>query len=284
MADSKSTLTGYDDEISAAFKAVGGGSSSQYATTQAVAGVAGAASATGIGAVPGAIATAAAALYDTFKGVLSGSFGVSPRPSWDATNKIANPTASQIVTLIINKVGASSVSDILQSYAAKLIPYIQTSAHSDPTTRAFYAGKVTEEALNMGGGFRLDAFPFDNGGDGIVQNQLAWAVWLHAMWLYGNVSQNEIPTGGALKKFQDSLEPTLNAAILETTGTAFDTGSGATGAGADVGSKVDTGKVVVKTSSVKATQASLFSNPIAIVLIVGVVVFFIYHFVSTKRA
>ena len=81
-----------------------------------------------------------------------------------------------------------------------------------------YALALDTEAVGMQGGFRVDAFPFDD----LPTDQLAWAIWLHALWLYGNVSRDEIANLNALRKFNESLEPTLITAIVEATGTSID--------------------------------------------------------------
>jgi hypothetical protein len=118
------------------------------------------------------------------------------------------------VIYVVDKVGADKIPAVFALYAQKLKEYIANSAHSDPDTRRFYVEAVEKEAVQMSGGFRLDAFAFDR----TDQVQLAWAVWLHAMWLYGNTDEDEIANGGATAKFHASLGPTLLLAISEKTG------------------------------------------------------------------
>jgi len=232
-----------------------------YKTTEAAATLAGAAAIAGpVGVAVGSVATAAASVYDTFSSFLT--MGLSPRPEWDEANKIAEPTARRIVEAIVDKLGAEAPGKILPSYAERLKQYILTSPHSDAKTRTSYAYAVQTEAVEMQGGFRLDAFAFDRP----ETVQLAWAIWLHALWLYGNVSKDEVANKNALRKFNESLGPTLAQAIVETTGTQVDT---------ETATNVF-GPGTVPNSKPEAKAAATGSNTLTIILLVGVALGLIY--------
>ena len=239
-----------------------GGSSGSYDTTKSVMSYAATAATVGgpVGATAGALAVTAATIFDTLKGVFN-----SPSPEWPQTNTIAVPTATQLTTRIVNDLGAGVIPSILTAYVAKLKAYIKGSPHNPTQTDNFVAALQTE-VIEMNGGFRPDAFPFDT----LEQDQLAWAIWLHAHWLYGGVSKNEITNGNANRKFTDSLIPTLQAAVLEATGSKID---------------VQTGNIPTPPPAkvtTPTTFASIASSPLAIVTLVGIAVGVLYFSAKGK--
>lgn len=233
----------------------------KYATTKAVGGVAaGVAMVPGPGTVIAGVMTAAAAVYDTVTGMFK---GLSPSDSWEDTNKIADPTARKLTEKVIYGVGEGKVSIVFNSYVQKLKGYIRSSPHNNTQTENFLRA-IDTEAIGMGGGFKFDGFPFPRP----EQVQLAWAIWLHAHWLYGGVSHDEIVNKTAYKKFNDSLIPTLVAAVQETTGERF-IQAGETVVDGSGGIKTGAGGI----SSLMVNASNFFSSPVAAIAIAGVLVF-----------
>jgi hypothetical protein len=245
------------DTTANAAKSVGG-SSGSYDTTKTVAQYAATAAAVGgpVGATAGAVAVTAATIFDSLKGVF-----VSPSPTWTEANILAVPTATQLTTRIINDLGAQNIQKIFDLYVVKLKAYIKGSPHN-PTQTDNFINAIDTEAVGMRGGWREDAFTFDV----TIQKQLAWAIWLHSLWLYGGVSKNEIPNGNANRKFTDSLIPTLQAAIVEGTGNKIDMTTGAN-----------------VTEKATVTTASMFSGTFAKVALVGAAVGLLFFAAKGKR-
>jgi hypothetical protein len=173
-------------------------------------------------------------------------FRGSPPVEWAQANSIAMPVATKEVEHLVSSLGAENIQKVFDSYTAKLKAYIKGSPHN-PTKTDDFINAVNTEAVGMKGGFRLDAFPFD----ATNQDQLAWAIWLHCLWLFGGVSQDEVGSGGAMKKFEASLVPTLISAVQEAVGVTIDT----------------SGQQAGTTTTV--TTASMFSGTFAKLALVG---------------
>lgn len=181
-------------------------------------------------------------------------FRGSPPVEWPQANTLAEPTAKTLVANLVSTLGPSKIPAVFHSYVAKLEGYIRSSPHN-PNNRDATIRALELEAVGQGGGFRVDGFPFEEA----IQVQLAWAIWLHAHWLYGGVSQDEVGNGNALKKFQDSLVPTLIAAVKETTGEEV--------------TRTGTSTTPQATNMFTVNAAKLFSSPVAAIAIAGVLVF-----------
>jgi hypothetical protein len=162
-------------------------------------------------AAASSIAQAAGSVFNTFKTMLSG--GVSPSPTWEEVDPIAVSSATKLTQTIVNLAGEENVPAIFASYTPKLRSYIEGSPHNKAQQRGILEALQTE-AIEMRPNFTPDAFPFDR----IPTDQLAWAIWLHAHWLYEGVSRDEVSNGNALRKFNESLGPTLSAAVSEGSG------------------------------------------------------------------
>jgi hypothetical protein len=214
-------------------------------------------------AVPGgAPAAGVLAVVSTVWKQIGSLFSGSPPVTWEQAHELAIPTATRIVTNLTETFDDAKLQRIFVSYTSKLKSYIKDSPHN-PTQKQKFIDAVNREAIDCGGGFKPDGFPFSS----LIQVQLAWAVWLHSHWLYGGVSQDEVGNGGALKKFEDSLNPTLILAVQETEGVKATT----SGAVSTVQAKP---KETVETVEKKhlASLGSFFENPwmIGAVVLVGV--------------
>lgn len=208
-----------------------------------------------IAKVVASIAQSAASVYASVKGFFG---GVSPRVSWEQANSIAEPTAKTLTNTIISQVDPAKIPVVVSLYSKKLSAYIASSAHSDPTTRQYFVGAIAREVPAT-----AEFLVFTRADDA----QLAYAIWLHAVWLYGNVSEDEIGASqNGLIKFTASLQPTLVAAVEEASGVTVST------------TPTDNGSTKEKT----VITASMFSGTTGIILAVLAVLGLIYFSARAK--
>lgn len=198
-----------------------------------------------VASVVASIASSASSVYSSLKGMFSGT---SPRVTWEEANSVCVPLATKITSETIGALGEDKIPAVFALYAQKVKGYIANSPHN-PEQREFYQDQIQTQAVQMSNGFRSDAFPFDV----LADQQLAWAVYLHSMWIFEGSSKDEIPNDGAMRKFLASLEPTLFAAIREATGQ-------------QVPATPTPGGTVVTTTT---KTASVFSSPGSALLLAG---------------
>jgi hypothetical protein len=187
-------------------------------------------------------------------------FRGSPPVDWTQSNSISVPVATKEVQHLVESLGAENIQKVFDSYVPKLKAYIKGSPHN-PTKTDDFINAIDTEAVGMRGGWREDGFPFDV----TIQKQLAWAIWLHSMWLFGGVSQDEVGNGGAMKKFEASLVPTLVSAVQEAVGVTVDTSGQQSG------------------TTTKVQTASMFSSTIGKVALVGAAVGLLFFAAKGKR-
>jgi hypothetical protein len=229
----------------------------------------GASAATGaaIGTVIPGVGNAIGAVVGTVLGAVSGLIKeTAPMLSWNETNSIADPMAHKLTDQVILQVGASNVPAVFATYSQNLIGYIKNSAHASAETDNTYVTAIQNEAIDMGGGFR-DMYDYGNQ----AQAQLAYCLWLHAMWFFGNIATDQIKSGFGASAFTESLTPTLIASVAAATGQTVTLES----------NPVTPANAGVKPPATVA-KASVFSNPLVMLAFAGAAIFVLLQFGKGK--
>jgi len=128
-------------------------------------------------------------------------------PEWEDVNKISRPVAIAVTAQLVKQLSDSQVVAVFQRYVQYACKYIEASQHASPETDSQYVDDLKTKPQTY-----VDQFV---GFETPPDSELCGAIWLHAMWSFGNFGKDEIKAGIAAQQFNAQLAVTLYQAVRE---------------------------------------------------------------------
>jgi hypothetical protein len=187
------------------------------------------------------------------------------KPTWDETNAVTKPLAISLTDILTADMSASDISALIEKFVAYSVAFVSVSNHADTNTNTYYCDKLTNENATVTTFEKFQYNPYA---------RLAQAVWLLAMWQFGNFSRDQFKDGTAAKQFYDLLQVTLFKAVREINPVA------AVPVQAAYSNPVQTAAV----APVKSVGwlASLSGSTVVVALLVGAFVFMLVSSIGKK--